>query len=149
MHFKLLTVAALTTILVAILSLGIAIKMWEAILQACEFEPGVASCDNLFSSPERLLQKNPKMGIMRQYSILLHAGSTTEEISDKTGLTKSDWTLTGFLFLFRYISKDKYSNDELVCQNGTVNIFWLVQITGPPPKVIPNVIIGGNLLKFA
>ena len=116
-------------------------------MQACEFEPGVASCDPLFSSPERFLPKNPKMGIMRQYSILLHAGSTTEEISDKTGLTKSDWTLTGFLFLFRYISKDKYSNDELVCQKWNHQKI-LVDRNKSLLEVIPNIPVGRKPLKF-
>ena len=38
--------------------------------------------------------------------------------SNESGLTKSDWTLTSFFFLFQisYMSEEKYGNNEPVCQ---------------------------------
>ena len=68
--------------------------------------------------------------------------------SYETGLTKRNRTVTSFLFRIPNISEEKYGNDELVCQNGTVSKFWLTEITGPPPEVIPNIQVLRNGPKF-
>ena len=33
-------------------------------------------------------------------------------------------------------------------KNGTVSKFWLTEMTGPTPEVIPNILVGRNRSKF-
>ena len=68
--------------------------------------------------------------------------------SYETRLTKRNRTVTSFLFRISNISEEKYGTDELVCQNGTVGKFWLTEITGPLPEMIPNIRVLRNRPKF-
>ena len=106
-----------------------------------------------FCEPRKITPKKSKNGHNALKWYLLHAGSTTR---GKFGWNRAndDWSdpwpyqcLFG-LFRIPYISEEKYGNDAPVCQNETVSKFWLTEITGPPPEVIPNIQVLRNGPKF-
>ena len=103
-------------------------------------------------NPEKILPKNPKMGIMPYYGIYYMQGRPPKE--NEIRLNRDNhrviWLLPVYIPFPNSLHKWRRSTAIMnrFVKNGTVSKVWLTEITGPPPEVIPNILVGRNLPNF-